>query len=132
MAGEEWRENITATVFGGVGDDQDSAYSDIEWIDSETVGVAFPYRWKGDRPRVVVEGPKGVMKVPVIDVGPWNIYDDDYVIGGERPLVEKQYASGLEAQNGQIPNNDAGIDLTPPVAKRVGVSGKGKVRWRFA
>jgi hypothetical protein len=132
MAGEGWRENITATVFGGVGDDQDSAYSDIDWIDSETVGVAFPYRWKRDRPRVVVEGPKGTMTVAVIDVGPWNIHDHKYVIDGERPLAEKQYESGLEAQNGQIPNNDAGIDLTPPVAKRVGVSGKGKVRWRFA
>jgi hypothetical protein len=31
-----------------------------------------------------------------------------------------------------VPTNDAGIDLTEPVADRIGINGKGKVRWRFA
>lgn len=130
-SGETWRENITATVFGGSGDDQDSAYPDIDWINSSTRGVSFPYKWKSDRPQVEVTGPAGTTTTGIIDVGPWNTDDPRYVLDGERPLAEKQYQNRTPAQNGQIPSNDAGIDLTEPIADLVGIDGKGKVKWRF-
>jgi hypothetical protein len=126
-----WHENITATVFGGPGDEQPTAYGG--WVDSNTYGISFPYKWtKGARPTVVVSGPKGEASTGIIDVGPWNINDPSYVLDGNRPMVEKQYQLRLEAQNGQIPSNDAGIDLTEPIARLIGISGKGKVKWRFA
>jgi hypothetical protein len=125
-----WRENITATVFGGKGDEQETAYGG--YVDANTHGLSLPYKWtKGARPGVLVSGPRGDVTTAIIDVGPWNINDPSYVLDGTRPMAEKQYQLKLEAQNGQIPTNDAGIDLTEPVATAVGISGKGKVKWRF-
>lgn len=126
-----WREDITATVFGAGDDEQEGAYG--EWIDGDTVGVALPYKWR-DTPRpegIIVEGPEGSITCGVADVGPWNTNDPRYVLDGHRPMVEKQYLYGQEAQNGRVPTNDAGIDLTAPVADALGISGKGVVRWRF-
>ena len=79
-----------------------------------------------------MSGPRGEVTTSIIDVGPWNINDPAYVNDGARPMVEKQYQLKLEAQNGQVPTNDAAIDLTEPIAAAVGISGKGKVKWRFA
>lgn len=126
-----WHHEITATVFGMEGDEQEGSYGD--WIDDETEGVSFPYKWRnGPRPRVVVKGPRGETTTDVVDVGPWNTNDPNYVLGTRRPMAEKQYELGLVAQNGQVPSNPAGIDLTEPIAEAVGISGKGKVSWRFA
>jgi hypothetical protein len=127
----EWHEDITATQFGGGGDEQEGAYGD--YITGSTRGVAFPYKWRDSpRPRVTVKGPSGEVETDVVDVGPWNTDDPDYVLGTARPLSESQYANRTEAQNGQVPSNDAGIDLTDPIAREVGISGKGKVSWKFA
>jgi hypothetical protein len=129
---QTWRENITATEFGGSGDDQDSAYPDVDWINSSSRGIALPFKWKSTpRPQVEVVGPHGTVITDVIDLGPWNYDDPRYVHEGQRPLVEKQYAQKTPAQNGQVPTNKAGIDLTPPIADAVGISGKGVIRWRF-
>jgi len=128
-----WRESITATVFGDGSDSQDSAYPDIDWITSSSKGIALPYKWKNTpRPRVEVSGPKGSTTTDIIDLGPWNYSDPRYVIDGMRPMVEQQYAQKIPAQNGQVPTNDAAIDLTKPIADIVGISGKGDVKWRFA
>jgi hypothetical protein len=129
-----WRENITATEFGGGSDEQDSAYPDIDWITEDTYGIALPLKWKTTpRPQVEVQGPNGsTVTVDIVDLGPWNTNDPSYVNQGQRPLAEKQYKNRIPAQNGQVPTNDAGIDLTARVANAVGISGKGKVRWRFA
>lgn len=128
---EGWRENITATVFGSGDDEQESAYGG--WIDGDTVGVALPYKWRNEpRPEgIIVEGPGGTITAGVCDVGPWNTDDPRYVLDGHRPMVEAQYRFGEEAQNGRVPTNDAAIDLTLPVAESVGISGKGKVRWKY-
>ena len=129
----EWHSNITATEFGGGGDDQDSAYPDIDWIDSNTRGVALPYKWKeSPRPKVTVRGPAGEITTDIVDLGPWNLDDQEYVLGTARPMVETQYEEGTQAENGQVPTNDAAIDLTPPIAAAVGISGKGKVSWKLA
>jgi hypothetical protein len=132
-AEQEWRTGITATEFGGGGDEQDSAYPDIDYITGSTRGVALPYKWQTTpRPKVLVRGPAGEVEVDIVDLGPWNLSDDMYVLNGERPMVEQQYEDGTAAENGQIPTNDAAIDLTPPIADAVGISGKGKVSWKFA
>src|SRR5262252_2384342 len=127
---DEWRENITATIFGEPGDEQENAYGG--YINSKTVGVALPFKWRDEPPpEVIVEGPDGDATVRVVDVGPWNIDNPEYVFNGRRPMSEQQYRDQTVAQNGQVPVNDAGIDLTVPVAEAVGVSleeGKGKVR----
>jgi hypothetical protein len=67
------------------------------------------------------------------DKGPWLI-DDNYWETGARPLAE---TCALNRQplprgkyQGKIPNG-AGIDLTPGAAKAIGLSGMGKVSWRF-
>lgn len=126
-----WNTNITATVFAGSDDPQESAYG---WgmINGDTPGVALPYKWRDEPPpNVEVEGPGGTQVAPVVDVGPWNTNDPDYVLYGDRPIVEDQYAEGTAAQNGQVPSNDAAIDLTPATARAVGIDGKGKVKWRI-
>ena len=128
-----WHDAIEATEFGGGSDNQDSAYPDIDWINDTTKGVALPYKWKETpRPRIVVKGPSGEIETEIVDLGPWNTNDPDYVLGTARPLAEEQHDEGTEAQNGQVPTNRAGIDLTPPIADAVGISGKGSVSWRFA
>ena len=128
-----WHDDIEATEFGGGSDHQDSAYPDIDWINDTTRGVALPYKWKETpRPRIVVKGPSGEIETEIVDLGPWNLDDQNYVLGAARPLAEEQHDEGTEAQNGQVPTNRAGIDLTPPIADAVGVSGKGSVSWRFA
>ncbi|HEX4500588.1 MAG TPA: N-acetylmuramoyl-L-alanine amidase [Scandinavium sp.] len=127
-----WREDITATVFGGKGDPQDSAYTGKP-VDPTVPAVALPYKWYDEpAPTVIVEGPKGASKASIVDRGPWNLDDEGYVIKGFRPAVEGQYENQTEAENGQVPTNDAGIDLTPALADKIGISGKGKVKWRFA
>ena len=131
--GEDWRTSIEATEFGGGGDDQDSAYGDIDWINSSSRGVALPYKWKEvPRPLIEVQGPSGAVITEVIDLGPWNTHNPEYVLQGFRPLVETQYANQTPAQNGMIPTNKAAIDLTPPIANEIGINGKGQVKWRFA
>jgi N-acetylmuramoyl-L-alanine amidase len=129
-AEDVWHTGITATEFGEGSDEQQGAYG--EWIDGNTRGVSFPYKWRDSpRPMVEVAGPGGTVVVGVCDVGPWNTDDPNYVLGSERPLAESQYADQTEAQNGMVPSNPAGIDLTAPIANEVGISGKGKVNWRL-
>ena len=130
-AEDVWHTGITATEFGEGSDEQEGAYG--EWIDGDTRGVSFPYKWRDQpRPMVEVAGPSGTVITGVVDVGPWNTDDPNYVLGTERPLAESQYEDQTVAQNGMVPTNPAGIDLTAPIAREVGISGKGRVNWRLA
>jgi len=116
---------ITATVFGGSGDRNTSAYDGHLITDTEP-GCALPCRFTGPRPLVSVKGPNGqTATVPIVDVGPWNT-NDPYWTTGSRPQAE----SGTDMHGRHT--NLAGIDLTPATAKAVGISGKGKVDWWFA
>jgi N-acetylmuramoyl-L-alanine amidase len=124
-----WHDDITATVFGTPGDEQETCYGG--WVDGDSHGVALPYKWTGHRPRVIVRGPIADETADIIDLGPWNKDDQLYVFSIDRPLAEQQYANQTEAQNGQVPANDAGIDLAPQTAEAIGIKGKGKVSWRF-
>lgn len=128
----EWHTNITATVFSGSGDPQNSAYPPHGPINGSKPGASVPYKWRdGPPPTLEIAGPSGTDLAPTVDVGPWNTDDPAYVLDGHRPLAEEQYEERLTAQNGQVPTNNAGIDLTPATAEAVGISGKGKVSWRI-
>ena len=115
---------ITATVFGGPGDENNSAYAPYTRIDPDKPGVALPARFKGARPKVkVMNGAKSVV-CDIVDLGPWNI-DDPYWETGKRPQAE----TGVD--RGGRTTNFAGIDLTPAAAKAIGINGKGRVDWQF-
>ena len=61
----------------------------------------------------------------VMDVGPWNIHDSEYVFHGARPQAE----SG-KSVSGHGTNN-AGIDLSEHVWNYLGLKDNGEVDWKF-
>jgi uncharacterized protein (TIGR02594 family) len=111
---------ITATYFGG----RQSAYGPA--IDDNSLGVALPFHFGVDRPRVRVTNVRtgASADCDVIDVGPWNT-NDPYWLKGARPQAE----TGTDTRGRHT--NGAGIDLTLAAAKAVGIDGKGLVNWEF-
>ena len=76
------------------------------------------------------------MLCKVNDVGPWNT-TDAYWTANARPRAEAQHRNRNPAENGLVPSNDAGIDLTPAVFDAFAVSGPVNTRtthvdWEFA
>jgi peptidoglycan hydrolase-like protein with peptidoglycan-binding domain len=129
-----WIENITATVFGNY-EGEASAYGGK--LDDSQPFVALPYRYKpaDSRPWVELKNAAGkVVTAYTQDVGPWMI-DDDYASKGTRPIAEICHKAGRPLpsgpQKGRVPTNDAGIDLSPSLARALGIQGKGKVAWRI-
>jgi N-acetylmuramoyl-L-alanine amidase len=117
---------IIATVFGGQSDYNVSAYDESKVLNDSDLYVALPDRFEGERPAVrVINRATGVEAIASIeDVGPWNI-DDPYWVTGERPQAETGTDETGRATNG------AGIDLSPALAKALGIEGKGEVDWDF-
>jgi hypothetical protein len=117
---------ITASVFGGESDYNVSAYDEDKVLNDSDLYVALPDRFEGTRPKVLVFNPAfGKTEIASIeDVGPWNI-DDPYWLSGERPQAE----SGTD-MTGRT-TNGAGIDLSPALAKALGIDGMGEVHWQF-
>jgi hypothetical protein len=118
--------NVTATVFGGRGDPNNSAY-DNHFITDEEFGVALPDRIATNpRPKVRVTHSQTGRSVvcDIVDVGPWNT-DDPYWERGARPQAE----TGTDTMGRRT--NSAGIDLTPAAARAIGLDGKGTVNWEF-
>jgi len=113
--------NVLASVFGGHTDRERSAYDGHLITDSEKC-CALPFRFKGIRPRVKVtnrETGASDFCVPE-DVGPWNGITEDksdayWEHAGQRPQAE----SGRDL-NGRK-TNKAGIDLSPGLARAIGV-----------
>jgi hypothetical protein len=114
--------NITATRFS----DSRVAYTDVAPGWNNRMGVALPYRFRGERPKVrVFKGGKSVV-CEIMDIGPW--YDgtaergpfDPYWETGSRPRAESDPKT-----------NGAGIDLTLPADAALGLNGKGLVDWEF-
>jgi lysozyme len=122
--------NITATEFNA--GPSGGAYGPI----SSSNYVALPWRISGTRPSVkVTNSANGKSATGVVgDVGPWMI-DDNYASKGTRPVAETCYASKTPLPSGpnqgKIPTNDAGIDLSTALANSIELSGKGKVNWEF-
>lgn len=65
------------------------------------------------------------IKALVLDVGPWNIDDDEYVFHGSRPQAE----SGIDKTNRKT--NGAGIDLGEYVWDYLGMKDNSEVDWEF-
>jgi len=61
----------------------------------------------------------------VMDVGPWNIHDSDYVFGNSRPQAE----SGTDLYGRKT--NGAGIDLSEYVWNHLDMQDNGNVDWEF-
>lgn len=61
----------------------------------------------------------------VLDVGPWNERDNEYVFGGERPAAESGISKSGKGTNG------AGIDLGEWVWDTLGMTDNGEVDWEF-
>lgn len=130
----EWIDGVTATVFGGSSENEPSAY-DGHLITENEMAVALPDRFEGKRPKVEVKVGTNIVVASIEDVGPWNINDPYWETPGKRPQAEVFYANKTPLpsgpQKGRVPSNPAGIDLSPALARKLGVSGKGAVSWRF-
>ena len=61
----------------------------------------------------------------VLDVGPWNTMDREYVFGGARPQAE----TGTDTTG--RPTNGAGIDLGERVWKALGMTDNAPINWEF-
>lgn len=61
----------------------------------------------------------------VLDVGPWNEYDDNYVFKGARPAAE----SGIDTRGRAT--NRAGIDLGEAVWNKLEMKDNDNVLWEF-
>ncbi|HEY6994840.1 MAG TPA: N-acetylmuramoyl-L-alanine amidase [Xanthobacteraceae bacterium] len=115
---------ITATEFGGAGDEQPSAYPDVAPGWPARPGVALPHRFAGRRARVRVFKDGRSVDCDIVDVGPWNIHDP-YWQTNARPAAER----GIDERGRRT--NRAGIDLTPAAARAIGLGGMGVVDWEF-
>lgn len=62
----------------------------------------------------------------VLDVGPWNVNDNAYVFGGQRPASER----GIDV-SGNGKTNGAGIDLGQVVWTALEMTDNGNVSWEF-
>jgi N-acetylmuramoyl-L-alanine amidase len=122
----DYQTDIVASVFGGEGDYNVSAYDEDKVLNDTDFYVALPDRFEGERPLVQVYNRKtGKVEIAQIeDIGPWNI-DDPYWDLGSRPQAESGTDMSGRATNG------AGIDLSPALAEALGVDGMGKVDWKF-
>lgn len=131
----DWIEGITATVFGGNNEDEPSAY-DGHLITESELAIALPDRFEGKRPKIQIKTSGETLTASIEDVGPWNINDPYWEVPGQRPDAETHFKNHtpltLDGPNkGKIPSNPAGIDLSPALAKKLNISGKGLVSWRF-
>lgn len=122
----ENQTDIIATVFGGEGDYNTSAYDPNKVLNDTDLYVALPDRIEGDRPnvRVINRATNRAAEATIEDVGPWNT-DDPYWETGTRPQAESGRDMTGRATNG------AGIDLSPALAEELGIDGMGTVDWEF-
>lgn len=120
----DWH-TVTMTEFGENGREP-SAYGGM--VDPHAPGAALPFRWKGDRPDVIVHYPPtgAFVRCRIVDVGP-IFTSDPYWQQGKPPMAETQ---GIKSR--------AGLDVTPAVWDALGIGprnparGKCTVKWRFA
>ena len=98
-------------------------------IDNHVAFVALP-SVKALHRTVALHNPVNgkVSYAQVLDVGPWNIDDDEYVFGSARPLSEQGIkTNGLHRIQG--PTNRAGIDLGERVWSELGMTDNSEIEW---
>jgi hypothetical protein len=133
--------SVNASEFGGGSETgMNSAYGGT--VDPNTPQAALPARLPAGMRQILVTNPANGKSVcvSVNDVGPWNTNDpywDPSNQNGNRPMAENQYANKTKAQNGKVPDQNAGIDLTPAAMNALGVTGKPNTRqapvtWSFS
>jgi hypothetical protein len=67
----------------------------------------------------------------ILDVGPWNTNDENYVFGDQRPLSESGQHIDSTGKIVQGETNGSGIDLGERVWKDLGMTDNGQVSWNF-
>jgi N-acetylmuramoyl-L-alanine amidase len=139
---------IEATVFGGAADNEHSAYPPYDssghgaYLNDTDLYVALPFSFDpklfpnhAPQVRVWAWGTEISAVGRVADKGPWLTDDGSYVHGADRPLAETCHAEGTPLPRGpnagKVPSNAAGIDLSPALAGKIGIDGKGFVSWAF-
>ena len=131
---------IEATIFGGVEDQENSAYAPYDYLNDSDLYLSLPYSFDPDlfpenAPLVRVWNGSLSAVAAVRDKGPWTVDDAAYIDGDARPIAEtchnesKPLPSG--PNQGKIPTNKAGIDLSPALASMLGIEGKGVVDWEL-
>lgn len=131
----EWKTHIITTIFG-CGRDAQKMASGIHSL-AVKYYAALPSRSAVNR-RIEVRGPNGrTMVVPVLDVGPMCVADNQYVFGNSRPLVEgimgqspRANYPGVCVYGGR--STGAALDLSCDAGRELGVNGKGYADWRWA
>jgi N-acetylmuramoyl-L-alanine amidase len=133
--------DIEATVFGGSDDPNNSAYPPYDLLNGDRDDfVSLPYSFDAklfpDNPPMVRVYCGELSAVgQVADKGPWTTDDVAYVDGTARPIAEicfnakRPLPSG--PNKGRVPSNKAGIDLSPALAEKIGLEGKGLVSWEI-
>lgn len=113
---------VKATREGLIGGTTSSGYK----IDSVVPFVALPStKALGKFIRITNPAQSLSCIAIVLDVGPWNEHDDEYVFGGSRPAAE----SGLDSRGRAT--NGAGIDLGERVWYLIGMLDNTDVEWEF-
>lgn len=121
-----YQTKITASVFGGAADRNISAYTG-KLLNDTDLYVALPARIHGPRRKVKVTNHFDRSRSAVAsieDVGPWNT-SDAYWLKQTRPQAETGHDMRGRA------TNHAGIDLSPALARAIGIDGVGHVDWEF-
>lgn len=125
----ERQHSIIATTFSFQEDGKRGAYGDF--LPPDHLYVALPAEMPPGT-LVRVWGPNGSLIAQVLDKGPWNAArkragsrDDPYWLIRQRPQAE----SGRDHTGRRT--NGAGIDLSPGIARRLGIQGRGKVDWEL-
>jgi len=136
-AGDGRFTNILATEFGG-GEDapMESAYGGI--VNPDQPEAALPAKLPASKRQIRVYNLTNGKNVTcrINDVGPWNKQDKYWQTSG-RPIAEAQFRNRTRAEDGAIPSNDAGLDLTPAAFEALGIPGLVNTRqahldWEFA
>lgn len=113
---------VKATREGLVGQETASGYV----IDRVIAFVALPSRRALGRFVRVTNPHNGrTCLAQVVDVGPFNTHDDDYVLHGARPAAERGASVSGHGTNG------AGIDLSEAVWAALGMTDNTDVTWEF-
>jgi hypothetical protein len=128
--------NIVSTEFGGGNEaGMPSAYGGT--VDPNRPQASLPARVPRSKRQIRVSNPANGRSVVCLvnDVGPWNTHDA-YWDNGRRPAAESQHQNHQPAENGHVPSNAAGLDLTPAAMLALGVAGpintrQVTVNWQF-